>query len=469
MNWHSMWVVTEGYVQAMLAPEAWAEHHFATVDLGDARRTKRAVKVAAQMTKHPAGSVPQQNDSWGGTKATYRLCDCEDVTFEKISEGHWQRTREEAESHPAPVLFLNDTTQVDFTKHRRAKGLGPIGDGNGQGFLLHSALGIGTGEVPDVLGVMHQSLYCRKPKRKGETRAQRKARKRESQKWPETINAIGAPPEGASWIHVCDREADVFETFDACRGNNTEFIIRASQNRRVALGHGAEEPDDSLLDLSRRLKAVGHKQLKVRSRPHRKPRIAKLRIAFAPVTVFCPRDGSQQLEPVPCWVVRVWEENTPKGEDPIEWVLLTSRRVRNRKDAEKIAEYYSHRWMVEEYHKCLKTGCSVEKSRLEEGHRLGALIGVLAVVAARLLALKHMAHHEPDEPAGRCVSMDHVRVLAAYTKKPIKCFTVYHFWREVARLGGFLGRKHDGEPGWQTIWRGWQKLDLMVLGARLKT
>ena len=186
------------------------------------------------------------------------------------------------------------------------------------------------------------------------------------------------------------------------------------------------------------------------------------------MTVFCPRDDSQK-KPMRCWVVRVWEQNTPEGEQPIDWIILTSLPVRNRKEVEKIAQFYSYRWLVEEYHKCLKTGCSVEKRQLQEADRLGPVVGMLAAVAVRLLALKHLAHHEPEAPAQRYVSKDHVRVLAAYTNRPIKYFTTYHFWREVARIGGFLGRKHDGEPGWQTIWRGWQKLDLMVLGARLQT
>ena len=166
------WVATEGYVQSVTLPPAeWAEYDFAGVDLGDSRRTERAVKVAAQMAKHPAGSIPEQTQTWSDTKATYRLFACEDVTFEAISQGHWQRTREDVESCAHPVLFIEDTSQLDFTSHHRVTGLGPIGRGNGQGFLLHSALAIGTAEVPRVLGLMHQSLDCRELKVEGETRS----------------------------------------------------------------------------------------------------------------------------------------------------------------------------------------------------------------------------------------------------------------------------------------------------------
>ncbi|MFN7893528.1 MAG: IS4 family transposase [Pirellula sp.] len=45
--------------------------------------------------------------------------------------------------------------------------------------------------------------------------------------------------------------------------------------------------------------------------------------------------------------------------------------------------------------------------------------------------------------------------------------TVYEFFRQLAMLGGFLGRKHDGEPGWQTIWRGYRRLHDVMIGIRL--
>ena len=109
----------------------------------------------------------------------------------------------------------------------------------------------------------------------------------------------------------------------------------------------------------------------------------------------------------------------------------------------------------------------MEKRQLQEAGRLQACIGVLAIVAVRLLQLKLQARCNPGRPATGCVPQGHVEVLAAYRKRPVEGWTVHEFWREVAKLGGFLGRKSDGEPGWQTLWRGWQRLDLMTLGASL--
>jgi len=122
---------------------------------------------------------------------------------------------------------------------------------------------------------------------------------------------------------------------------------------------------------------------------------------------------------------------------------------------------------VEEYHKCLQTGGVVERRQLQHADRLEAGIGMLAIVAVRLPQLKLRAKAEPDRPALQAASAEHARVLAAYRGRSAESWTVREFWREVAKLGGFLGRKSDRDPGWQTLWRGWQKLDLMTIGANL--
>jgi hypothetical protein len=135
--------------------------------------------------------------------------------------------------------------------------------------------------------------------------------------------------------------------------------------------------------------------------------------------------------------------------------------------AVEVARWYSLRWLVEEYHKGLKTGCAVEARQMETGHRRAACTARLAIVAVRLLQLKLEARHAPQRPALAAGPVDPVQVLAAYREVRAADGSIYQFWREVAKLGGFLGRKGDGEPGWQTLWRGWQQLDLMTVGAQL--
>jgi hypothetical protein len=334
--------------------------------------------------------------------------------------------------------------------------------------MIHSTLAVNP-EGPEVLGLARQMLFCRRPAPEKETRTQRKQRERESEIWRKSLREVGPPPSGTQWIHVCDRYADDFETYEACRRTGVDFVIRAAQDRRAAAGHDACEACDHLLTLARSLAPAGAKTMGVRRRPTRQPRWAKLQVSFAPVTVFPPGLARGNVEAFHGWVVRVWEPRTPDGEDPIEWVLLTTVAVTDAEGALTVASWYALRWLIEEYYKCLKTGCAVEQRQLEEVERLRACIGVLAIVAVRLLQLKQLARVEPQRPASSCAPAEHVRILAAYLNRAVDGWTVREFWRAVAQLGGFLARKSDGDPGWQTLWRGWYQLDLMTLGASLAT
>lgn len=136
----------------------------------------------------------------------------------------------------------------------------------------------------------------------------------------------------------------------------------------------------------------------------------------------------------------------------------------NKEDAHPI-EYYEQRPVVEEYHKALKTGCRLESRQYETAHRLEAVTGILSVVAVRLLQLKTVARREPERPACEVVPRKWIEMLASVRKRPVT--TVRQFFRELAGLGGFLARKGDGEPGWITLWRGFEKLHLLIRGATL--
>lgn len=450
-------------------PTEWAQQQFGQAELGDVRRTRRAVKVAAKMARHSAGSIPDQMGQWSETKAAYRLFAEPDVTFEKLVQPHWVQTRQAAATRPV-VLMVQDGSQLDYTHHRSVEGLMPIGDGLGMGLMLHSVLAVdptgGGSGVAEVLGLAHQRVWRRRRVPKGETRTQRKAKQTQARVWLDAVSAVGSPDtEGARWIHVCDREADNFDFYDACRKSGAGFLVRASQDRRAALGHQAEAPQGCLLTLARSLPAMGSKRLYVRRRPTSEPGWRTLQVAAAAVTVFPPWLDRQRLQPLRCWVVRVWDD--APGREPIEWVLICSEPVEDVDTAMRMAEWYSCRWLIEEYHKCLKSGCRVESRQLEDLRGLEALIGMLAIVAVRLLQLKQQAQMAPDRLASEVVSGEHVRMLARYWKRPAATMTVYEFWRRTAMLGGFLARKHDGEPGWQTLWKGWQKLDLMTMGASI--
>jgi hypothetical protein len=194
-----------------------------------------------------------------------------------------------------------------------------------------------------------------------------------------------------------------------------------------------------------------------------------------PITMLSPRNwadkphrkGHKRPEPLCCWAVRIWGINPPAGVDPIEWVLLTDEPAEGLASTLKVVYCYSCRWLIEEYHKCLKSGCRAESRQLEEASRLEAMLGILTVVAFRLLQIKHQAKVNPDAPAKSIVPENYVNTLAAHLKLSPGKLTAYQFWRETAKLGGFLGRKSDGDPGWQTLWKGWEYLETLTIGAEL--
>lgn len=461
---------------AVLPPLAWAQRCFGQAQLGDPRRTERAVAYAAAAAKAPSHSIPQQcGGAWASIKGAYRLFDNPRVTFDKLQEPHRRQTLDLA-CERAVVLFIHDTTTLSFD-HPATEALGPTSVG-GSGILLHSTLAVdvsgGVDQSPFVLGLGHQQLWVRPGKPVPD--------QPESGKWACGVEAIGTKPPAVRWVQVGDSESDCWEAIEACRRQNVGFALRACQNRLARAGHGpADQTSQSeqatlLFDLLRQQPTLGHKTLTVRGRKDRAGRQATLGVRAMALTLLSPkngpdkphRKGQERPEALQCWAVGVYEINAPEGEDPIEWVILTDEPVTDLKSTLKVAYWYSCRWLIEEYHKCLKSGCRMEERQLEQARRLQSLLGILAIVAVRLLQLKHQAKVNPHALACSIVPDRYVQTLAAYLQQPpAKPLTAGQFWRETARLGGFIGRKSDGDPGWMTLWRGWQHLELLADGMDL--
>jgi hypothetical protein len=459
----------------VLSPAHWARQQFGQAQLGDKRITDRVVTYAAAAAKAPSQSIPQQcGGSWNLTKGAYRLFDNPQVHFDKLQQPHRRQTMAAA-TQCGVALFVHDTTALSFN-HPATTDLGPTSTG-GSGMLLHTTLAIDVSQGPEhppfVLGLGHQQLWVR-PEKPANGRP-------ESSKWALGIEAVAAPPPGTRWVHVGDSESDCWEPLESCCSRGIGFALRACQNRRAIAGHvsppQAATADEStlLFDLLGEQPALGNKTLWARGRRDRCARNAKLAVSATKITLLAPKNWldkphrKDQPRPAPlhCWAVRVYEINAPAGEDPIEWVILTDEPVTDLPTALKVAWWYSCRWLIEEYHKCLKTGCRMEDRQLETAGRLQSLLGVLAVVAFRLLQLKHQAKAHPDAQANRIIPQRYVKTLAAHLKVKPDRLTARQFWRETARLGGFLGRKGDGDPGWITLWRGWQHLELLADGMDL--
>src|SRR5512142_931187 len=146
---------------------------------------------------------------------------------------HLEQTREAA-GQQSQVLLIQDTTDLDYQAHPTTTGLGPIGSGSHQGFLLQTVLAV-LPQSREVLGIAQQEPFLRQPAPKGETKRQRQERARESQVWERSIQALGSPPAGVQWIHVGDRGSDSFSFWSLCRTLGCDFVVRAAQDRCVDL------------------------------------------------------------------------------------------------------------------------------------------------------------------------------------------------------------------------------------------
>lgn len=450
----------------VLDAQTWATTQFAAADLHDKRRTLRLILLATQITAHPSGSFPEQTESWNDLRAAYNLFDTEEVTFQAIATPHWELTKG---TKGKRLLIIEDTTEIDYGPTARVTGLSPVGSGIGQGFHLHSGLMVST-EDDRVHGLAGQLIYHRQPVPKEEKRIERLKRDdRESQIWSQLVNQIGSPPSGTCWVHVVDRGADDFEFFNSCQQTGTDWVARAKNMTRNIIT--PEQCKMALGSYVRTLPEAGTFTLKLRARPKQPARNAKLAVAFGMLSMPTPSLMSASLkkvkpEPIPMWVVWVREVDAPPGVDPIEWVLYTSLAVESFESALVIVGYYEKRWLIEEWHKVLKTGMRVEDRQLKTSGRLEAMMGLMSVAAVRLFQLKGEARTAPERRAEEVVPPKYVRALKAIRKIGISTeLTVGRFFRELAQLGGFLGRRSDGEPGWITIWRGWDKLQTMVRGA----
>src|SRR5262245_7935826 len=435
----------------------WAAQQWGAVELGDKRRPARAVALGAQLAANPAAQLPEQTGSWNELKAAYRLLNESDVTHASLGSPHWENTRRAARLCDGVVLFIQDGTELDFSHHPKVVGLGRLNKLKRHGMLMHTCLAV-TPAQDNVLGVAAQRVWQRLPKAQESKRAC-SYRANEYDVWAETLQAIGpapAPESGVSWISLGDRASDIYGYFRQAQDLGWEVEARAAKDRIIYTLAGERA---HLLQWARQLPSQATTTAELRGRDGLTARRASLQVAWADCELPAPRWGKERGGPrLRVSVVRAWEADPPPGVEPLEWVLVTSLVVTDPADALQVIAYYEKRWIIEEYHKCLKTGCAMEARQLETSAGLQALLGFLAIVAVRLLCLRTVSRQQPDTPARHVAAPALIETVQRYLQLPPGEMTARDFWRAVARLGGFLGRKSDGDPGWQTLWRGWLKL-----------
>jgi hypothetical protein len=430
------------------------------------------VRLAEQVAARPDGSTPEQTESFADCKAAYRLFDQDDVTFEEITRPHFEQTRAACRAGDVK-LIINDTTEIDYGHHRRVAGLGPTGNGSGRGFFLHSALMVDA-RTKEVNGLAGQLLFYRQPKAKRRVakNTRRRSEKRESVVWGELVDQVGPAPPGVKYVHVDDRGADDFEVFNRIQVQGCSCVIRAARlNRWLETLDGRRV---KLSELLQTLPSRGTRTVEVAEKDDQPARTATLELRFTSIRMPVPKQvltpwlrEHRPLSPLPLQVVELREVHAPAGVTPLRWVLYTLEPAATVAGADVAIEWYEMRPTIEDYHKAAKSGCSVQARYYETAERLERVTALLSVVAVRLLQLKTAARETPQRPAVEVAPAEWIELVQVVRNKPVNpAMTIREFLRAIAALGGHLGRKSDGDPGWITTWRGFEKLMLIARGAK---
>ena len=462
------------------APIDWAQEEFGRCRLS-APLTERLMTMARDFWSRPMADIPEACQSQSKMQAAYRFLSNEDVEFETLLQPHYAATEQRIRDldEGSVVLVPQDTTTVNYTGLNDVEGLGPIGttvDG-AQGLHLHSSLAMTVQGVP--LGFLDAQCWARDPKEFGKKvkRASLPIEDKESYRWIKSYQALAAVQKRnprVQLVSVGDREADIYELFEEALRDPAapKVLVRAMHDRKV-LGE-----EQRLFETVQAEPVAGYQSIHLPRTKSRAARQAELEIRFATITV-CPPKSKPGLAPLAVQMVLAQEVGPvgsvglPAEVEPIEWALLTTIKVESFEQAcEKLA-WYTQRWGIEVFHRTLKSGCRVEDRQLGHGDRLQACLAIDMVIAWRILHMTKLGREVPDLPAQAYFAGDECEVLIAHDRrnrsrpKDAPPLSLYEAIRAIAKLGGFIGRNSDGEPGTETLWRGLLRLDGMTEGWRL--
>jgi hypothetical protein len=442
--------------------EDWAEEEFGDADLGDRRLTNRLVSLVRDFYARPQASVPQACQSRAKTKAAYRFFEHPRMNMDKVLEQHYESTLGRV-SQEGLVLAVQDTSTLNYSAHPATENLGPIGYrlDKGIGLILHDTMTFTQDGTP--LGLLDVQCWARdgadfgKKKRRHQVPIEQK----ESNKWLVSFRKVAEAQKRCPQtmlVSVGDSEADVYELFElALRDpDGPKLLVRAFQNRVLAReqGHLWEKVNEQ--------QVAGIQEVHVPRSQRRAARVARLEIRFARVTLKPPIKKSA-LGELSIWAISAREADCPEGVEPIEWMLLCTCPVTNFEEAIEKLTWYTRRWGIEVYHRTIKSGCKIEERQLGHADRIEACLAIDMVVAWRIFLLTKLGRETPDVPCTVFFEESEWKALNTYVTQdptpPQRTPSLREAMHMVAGLGGFLGRKSDGEPGTKSLWIGLQRLD----------
>jgi hypothetical protein len=459
--------------------QSWAETETAESNLGDARLNRRLGAMLEALEERPGQSLPTAFQDWSNTKAAYRFFSNENVSEDKILEGHFAASALRIQATEGPILILQDTTEFNFKRADPDKiGFTKVSTGRKQkdgrfqkftvcGLLMHVSLAITPEGLP--LGLTAAKFWSRS-KFKGTAELKRRVNltripidQKESIRWLDNLRLstelAGAPDR---CVHIGDRESDIYELYCLAEDLGTKFLVRSCVDRL------AEDGTTTITQVMESTPSSGTHEIQFRD-AQGKEQHAVLRVRHATMTVRPPIGKQKKYRHQELQIIHAEELDPPEGRAPICWKLITNLPVSNHADAVHKLEWYARRWKIETFFRTLKTGCRIEELRLTTVNRLANCIALCCVVAWRVSWLTILAREAPEASPAAVFTEAERNLLdrSTPTLKRVTSRDLAFYIRAVARLGGYLDRAADPPPGTTVIWRGMSRLADLVEGARI--
>lgn len=446
----------------------WYEEELAGVNLGDRRLDARAVQVLGSFGKQPSRSIPGSCQSWAETLGAYRLLRHPRVTARRLLAPHYAATQERMREHPV-VLLVQDSSELDYSGKASIDGLGALNWVERQGLFCHLSLAVTPERLS--LGLVEAQFWAQDPgpPHKNITRKRTPIHEKQSGWWlrsyQEACRLARELPQ-TKLVSVADREGDIYEVFVAWQEASPEaqasWVIRACQDRRLTTKvAGPTWRYQKLWAQVGAAPVLGSTQFEVPRRGNRPARQVTQTLQAAQVELKPPQRLGQKLPVVKVWALLAREVDPPAGQEPLEWLLLTSEPVETLEAALQILAWYLARWQIEVFFRVLKSGCRIEQLALQHVARLECAIALYLIVAWRVLWVSALGRLGPEVPADVVFAEEEWKSVCAVVTRgpaPAQPPPLGEFVRMVASLGGYLGRKGDGPPGTQTLWLGLQSM-----------
>ncbi len=454
----------------------WVEDETTGCGLGDARLNRRLSKMLAAVGERPGRSLPTAFQDWANTKAAYRFFSNENISEDKILAGHFGASALRVQVMDGPILVLQDTTEFSFTRAAPEKiGFTKTSTGRKEkdgrwrqhtlcGLLMHASLAITPEGLP--LGLTAVKFWSR-DKFKGTTALKRKINptrvpieRKESVRWLDNLRQstelIGAPER---CVHIGDRESDIYELFCLARDLGTNFLVRSCVDRL------AESGGTTIAQVMKGISSSGTHKISFRDSSGQDQE-ALLSVKFATMTVRPPIGKQKRYEHQQLQIIHAEETDPPAGRSPLFWKLITNLEVTTHEEAIHKLIWYARRWSIETFFKTLKTGCRVEEVRLTTANRLANCIALCCIVAWRIHWMTMLRRSSPDAHPAAVFTEAELEFLdqTSADTKPDGTRNLDFYMIRVARLGGYLARRHDAPPGATVMWRGFSRLADLVAG-----